>query len=67
MQNFWDTKDWPNLPNIGEEGGEVQDVGIENIFNKTISENFPNLEKERTIQYRRLSEHQIGKSQKKCH
>jgi hypothetical protein len=33
-----------------EEGKEVQVKGICNIFNKTIAENFPNLEKELSIQ-----------------
>jgi hypothetical protein len=33
-----------------KEGEELQDKGIENIFNKIIGEIFPNLEKETTIQ-----------------
>jgi hypothetical protein len=33
-----------------EEGEEVQVKGIHNIFNKIITENFPNLEKEMPIQ-----------------
>jgi hypothetical protein len=36
----------PNLRIMGiEEGEEVQAKGIRNIFNKIITENFPNLEK----------------------
>jgi archaeosine-15-forming tRNA-guanine transglycosylase len=36
----------PNLRIMGiEEGEEVQAKGIHNIFNKIITENFPNLEK----------------------
>jgi hypothetical protein len=33
-----------------EEGEDVQAKGIHNIFNKMITENFPNLEKILTIQ-----------------
>jgi hypothetical protein len=33
-----------------EEGEEVQEKGIHNIFNKIITENFPNLEKTMPIQ-----------------
>jgi hypothetical protein len=32
-----------------EEGEEVQAKVIDNIFNKIIAENFPNIEKERVI------------------
>jgi hypothetical protein len=36
----------PNLRTMGiEEGEEVQAKGIRNIFNKIVTENFPNLEK----------------------
>jgi hypothetical protein len=33
-----------------EEGEEIQTKGIENLFNKIIAENSPNLKKERVIQ-----------------
>jgi hypothetical protein len=40
-----------NLRIIGIEGGEeVQAKGIHNIFHKIIAENFPNVEKELSIQ-----------------
>ena len=40
----------PNLKIIGiEEGEESQLKGPENIFNKIIEENFPNLKKEMVI------------------
>jgi hypothetical protein len=40
-----------NPTNLGiKEGEEVQTKGIDNLFNKIIAENFPNLEKERVIQ-----------------
>jgi hypothetical protein len=41
-----------------EEGEEVQAKGICNIFNKIITENFPNLGKTMLIQYRKPPGHQ---------
>jgi hypothetical protein len=41
-----------------EEGKEWQVKGISNIFNKIITENFPNLEKTVSIQYRKSPVHQ---------
>jgi hypothetical protein len=41
-----------------EEGKEEQAKGICNIFNKIITESFPNLEKLTTIQVQEASEHQ---------
>jgi hypothetical protein len=40
-----------------EEGEEVQAKGMFNIFNKIITENFPNLEKTMPIRYRKPPEH----------
>jgi hypothetical protein len=46
----------PNLRIMGiEEGEEVQAKGICNIFNKIITENFPNLEKTMPIQVQEAS------------
>jgi hypothetical protein len=46
----------PNLRIMGiEEGEEVQAKGIHNIFNKIITENFPNLEKVMSIQVQEAS------------
>jgi chromosome segregation ATPase len=46
----------PNLRIMGiKEGEEVQAKGIHNIFNKIITENFPNLEKELPIQVQEAS------------
>jgi chromosome segregation ATPase len=46
MQELTDSIKRPNLRIMGiEEGEEVQAKGICNIFNKIITENFPNLEK----------------------
>jgi hypothetical protein len=38
-----------------EEGEEVEAKGIPNIFNKIITENFPNLEKAMSIQVQEAS------------
>jgi hypothetical protein len=40
---------------MGIEGEEVQAKGMSNIFNKIITENFPNLEKFITIQMQETS------------
>jgi hypothetical protein len=41
----------PNLSIMAvEEGEEVQTKGIDNLFNRIIAENFPNLKKERVTQ-----------------
>jgi hypothetical protein len=46
----------PNLQIMGtEEGEEVQAKGICNIFNRIITENFPNLEKTVSIQVQETS------------
>jgi hypothetical protein len=46
MQELTDSIKRPNLRIMGiEEGEEVQEKGVCNIFNKIITENFPNLEK----------------------
>jgi archaeosine-15-forming tRNA-guanine transglycosylase len=45
MQELTDSIKRPNLRIMGiEEGEEVQAKGMRNIFNKIITENFPNLE-----------------------
>ncbi|KAL6088433.1 hypothetical protein STEG23_022858 [Scotinomys teguina] len=50
VQEIWDTMKRPNLRIMGiEEGEEYQLKGTENIFNKIIEENFPNLKKESPI------------------
>ncbi|KAL6073605.1 hypothetical protein STEG23_027906 [Scotinomys teguina] len=46
VQEMWDTMKRPNLKIMGIEGEEYQLKGTENIFNKIIEENFPNLKKE---------------------
>jgi hypothetical protein len=33
-----------------EEGEEIQTKGVNNLFNRIIAENFPNLKKERVVQ-----------------
>ena len=47
IQEIWDTMKRPNLRRMEtEEGEELQLKGTENIFNKIIEENFPNLKKD---------------------
>jgi hypothetical protein len=47
MQDIWDTMKGPNLQIIGiEEGEKIQTKGIDNLFNKIIAGNFPNLKKQ---------------------
>ncbi|ERE67250.1 LINE-1 type transposase domain-containing protein 1 [Cricetulus griseus] len=47
IQEIWDIMKRPNLRIIGiEEGEETVFKGTENIFNKIIEENFPNLQKD---------------------
>jgi DNA repair exonuclease SbcCD ATPase subunit len=56
MQEFTNSIKRPNLRFMGiEEGEEVQTKGICNIFNKIITENFPNLEKTMPIQVQKDS------------
>jgi hypothetical protein len=51
MQELNDSIKTPNLRIMGtEEGEEVQAKGMSNIFNKIITENFPNIEKSMPIQ-----------------
>jgi chromosome segregation ATPase len=56
IQEFTDSIKRPNLRIMGiEEGEQVQAKRISNIFNKTITENFPNLEKTMPIQVQEAS------------
>jgi chromosome segregation ATPase len=55
MQELTDSIKRPNLRIIGIEEGDVEAKGIHNIVNKTITENFPNLEKTMPIQVQESS------------
>jgi hypothetical protein len=56
MQELTDFIKRPNLRIMGiEEGEEVQAKGMHNIFNKIITEYFPNLEKTVPIQVQEAS------------
>jgi chromosome segregation ATPase len=55
MQELTDSTKNPNLRIMGTEGEEMQANGIHNIFNKIITENFPNLEKAMLIQVQEAS------------
>jgi hypothetical protein len=61
MQYIWDTMRNSNLQIMGVEGEEILAKGIDNLFNRMIAENFPNLEKERVIKVQktyRIPNHQ---------
>jgi chromosome segregation ATPase len=55
MQEFTNSIKRPNLRTMGIEEEELQAKGIHNIFNKIITENFPNLEKTMSIQVQEAS------------
>jgi hypothetical protein len=55
MQELTNSIKKPNLRIMGIEKEEVQAKGIRNIFNKIITENFPNLEKTMPIQVQEAS------------
>jgi hypothetical protein len=59
MQELTDSIKRPNLRIMGiEEGEEVQEKWMHNIFNKIITENFPNLEKTMASQVQEASRKQ---------
>jgi hypothetical protein len=56
MQELTNSIKRPNLRIMGiEKGEEMQTKGMHNIFNKIITENFPNLEKSMLIQVQEAS------------
>ena len=70
IQEVWDTMKRPNLRIIGiEEGEQVQLKSTENIFNKIIEENFPNLKKDMPMKIQEAYRTPIRLDQKKspCH
>jgi hypothetical protein len=61
IQEIQDTIKRPNLRIIRtEENEDSQLKGPENVFNKIIEENFPNIKKEMYIRYKKPIEHQIN-------
>ena len=69
IQEIWDTMERPNLRIIGVEGEEVQLKHTENILNKIIEKNFPNIKKDMPVKiqeaYRRSNRQNPKKSS--CH
>jgi septal ring factor EnvC (AmiA/AmiB activator) len=55
MQELSNSIKRPNQRILGIEEGKMQAKGIRNIFNEIIAENFPNLEKELSIQVQEAS------------
>jgi hypothetical protein len=54
MQDIWDTMKRPNLGIMGI-GEKIKTKGIDNLFNRIISDNFPNLKSHPCL---KLIEHQ---------
>ena len=50
LRNFWDNLKYSNIWIIGVPEGEEQEQKIENLFEKIMKENFPNLVKETDFQ-----------------
>ena len=50
LRNFWDDMKHNNVCIIGKPEGEERDQGTENLFAEILTENFPNLVKEKDIQ-----------------
>ena len=48
LRNLWDNFKCSNIQIIGMPEGEEEEQEIENLFEKIIKENFPNLVKEKT-------------------
>jgi chromosome segregation ATPase len=68
MQELTNSINRPNLRIMGtEEGEEVQEKGMSNIFNKIITENFPNLEKSIPIQMQEDSRTANSSDQNRLH
>jgi prophage DNA circulation protein len=65
VQDIWDTMKRPNLQTMGVEAKqEIQTKGTDNLFNRIIAENFPELKKE-SPRYRKLTEHQTDRFKKR--
>jgi uncharacterized coiled-coil protein SlyX len=65
IQEIQDNITRPNLRIIRlEENGDSQLKGSEDVFNKIIKENFPNLKKEMAIKDKKPIEHQINGTRK---
>jgi hypothetical protein len=58
IQDMWATMKRPN-PRIIEIEEDSQLLGLKNVFNKIIEENFPNLKNELPKIYKKLTEHQV--------
>ena len=53
-----------NIRIIGTPEGEDEELGIENMFEKVMMENFPNLMREKVTQSRKHRESQTRKTQR---
>jgi hypothetical protein len=63
VPQIWDTIKGPNLQSMGVEGEKIQTKGIDSQFNKIISENILNLDREAS-RCRTISQHQTVRAKK---
>ena len=64
LRNLWDNFKCSNIRIIGVPEGEEEEQEIENLLEKIMKENFPNLEKETYIQVQEAqSPKQVGPKQ----
>ena len=60
LRNLWDNFKLTTIQTIGVPEGEEEEQEIENLFEKTTKENFPNLMKEINMQVQKAQESQTG-------
>ena len=62
---MWDNMKRNNIRIIGIPEGEEEEQGIENLFEKVMMENFPNLMKEKATQVQEAEKVPIKRNQKR--
>ena len=67
FRNFWDNFQCSNITIIGEPEGEEEDQEIQNLFEKIMKENFPNLVKKIDIQVQEAQTAPINWIQRRIH
>ena len=58
---------WNNIHIIGIPEGEEEEQGIENLFEKVMMENFPNLMRQKVTQIQEKTENSTQEEPKKAH
>ena len=67
LRNLWDNFKCTNIQIIGVPEGEEEEQEIENLFEKIMKENFPNVAKELDMQVRMCRESQRSWTQEETH